>query len=222
MLLSVLPGLAPEPTLEHVHEYEALTAVQLDELVAAGVTTAIVPFGSLEHQGDHLPLGADALLADAVGREVAKRLAALLLPAVRIGDASQHAALPGTLTLRPETLSDVAIELGESLARAGVRLIAFVSTHGGNGAALSAATRRLNATLEGAVACAPRGDVGSRPGKHSGAWLTSVMLHLRPDLVGSQAVREGASAALGAEHVERFVASIVDEVSRFSVERRGA
>jgi creatinine amidohydrolase len=204
-----------------VHEFEALTASQLEALVRGGATTAIVPFGSIEHQGDHLPLGADALLADAVGRDVALRLGALLLPTVRVGDASQHASLMGTLTLRATTLSELAFQVGESLARAGVRVIALVSTHGGNGPALKAAAERLNETLGSARACAPRGDVGPDPGKHAGDWLTSAMLELHPELVRSQAAVGEATAARGAEHIERFVASIVAEVGRVTLESRG-
>jgi creatinine amidohydrolase len=194
-----------------VHEFEALTASQLEALVRDGATTAIVPFGSIEHQGDHLPLGADALLADAVGREVATRLGALLLPTVRVGDASQHGAFFGTLTLQAGTLTKLAYELGDSLARAGVRVIALVSTHGGNAVALAAAAERLNDTRPDLRVCAPRGDVGPDPGKHAGAWLTSVMLRLHPELV-RQADPEGAAAERGAEHFERFVASIAVEV----------
>jgi creatinine amidohydrolase len=200
-----------------VREFEALTASQLEALVRDGAITAIVPFGSIEHQGDHLPLGADALLADAVGREVARRLGALLLPTVRVGDASQHEAFFGTLTLQAGTLAELAYELGYSLARAGVRVIALVSTHGGNTVALKAATERLNDTLPDLRACTPRGDVGPDPGKHAGAWLTSVMLRLHPELV-REGGAERATAERGAEQFERFVASIVAEVRRVASE----
>ncbi len=205
-----------------MHELETLTAPELNALIASGVTTAIVPFGSIEHQGDRLPLGADALLADAVGREVARRLGALLVPTTKIGDASQHVANPGTLTLQPETLTDLAAEIGESLAQAGVRVIAFVSAHGGNAAALNAAVDRLNQTLPGATACAPRGDVGPNPGSHAGEWLASVLLVVRPE---STQAAQGAHAERGAENFERFVNSIVGEVravaTRFAREGSG-
>src|SRR4051794_37424175 len=79
---------------------EELTAPALSRLLNAGVSTAVVPFGSIEHHGGHLPLGADAVFADAVGREVARELDAVLAPTVRLGDAEQHARLPGTITLR--------------------------------------------------------------------------------------------------------------------------
>ena len=200
-------------------DLENLSASQLRASIASATTTAIVPFGSIEHQGAHLPLGADALVADAVGREVATRLDALLAPAFRVGCAAEHATLPGTLSLRAETVSDLACAVAYSLARDGLRVIAFVSTHGGNFEPLRAAATRLSETVPECVVCVPRGDVGPSPGAHSGEWLTSVMLALRPDLVHTeQAVAElasevtQASAARGQEHLERFVASVVAQV----------
>jgi creatinine amidohydrolase/Fe(II)-dependent formamide hydrolase-like protein len=196
-----------------VHEIEILTAAQLRDLIGSGLTTAIVPFGSIEHQGELLPLGADALLADAVGREVATRLDAFLLPTVRIGDATQHASRTGTLTLRPETLEAMAYELALSLEPMGLRVIAFVSTHGGNAAALQAASERLNADLADAVACAPRGFVGPDAGEHAGHWLRSVMLRLHPGLVAAKGdAKDDAIESEGAERLERFIASIVTEI----------
>src|SRR3954452_6443866 len=165
-----------------MYDLEELTAPALSRLLGAGVLTAVVPFGSIEHHGAHLALGADAVLADAVGRAVARELDAVLAPTVRVGDAQQHAQLTGTMTLRAHTLSDVAVELTESLIRQGFTLIVLVSTHGGNRGALDSAVARLRAAPSGAVVCAPTGDVGVSPGAHSGEWLTSVMLALRSDL----------------------------------------
>src|SRR3954453_9224450 len=107
---------------------EELTAPALSRLLGAGVSTAVVPFGSIEHHGAHLAVGADSVLADAVGREVARELDAVLVATVRVGDAEQHAQLSGTMTLRADTLADVAVELSESLIRHGFRLIVLVST----------------------------------------------------------------------------------------------
>jgi creatinine amidohydrolase/Fe(II)-dependent formamide hydrolase-like protein len=123
------------------------------------------------------------------------------------------------MTLQATTLTEVAIELAESLAAQGFAAIVLLSTHGGNSAALDAAVARLVASLDGAIVCAPRGDVGPQPGAHSGEWLTSVLLALRPDLVEPQrasselASEVGAAAAQrGTDHIERFVASIVESV----------
>ena len=79
----------------------------------------------------------------------------------------------------------------------------------------------LTTTSGGAVVCAPKGDVGPSPGAHSGEWLTSVMLALRPDLVRLESADSELAVELrmatperGARHVQRFVASIVDDARR--------
>jgi creatinine amidohydrolase len=202
-----------------MHELESLTAPGLRRLLDRGVTTVIVPFGSIEQHGGHLPLGTDALLADIIGREVAVRLGALLAPTLRIGYAEQHMHLTGTLSLRLATLTDLAFDLGASMAKHGFTVIAFVSAHGGNAGPLDAAVERVNTAFVGAVACAPQGDVGPHPGSHSGEWLTSVMLALRPERVQLQAAAgdlagelHAASSERGKIHLERFVAAIVDGV----------
>jgi hypothetical protein len=130
------------------------------------------------HQGAHVPLGADSILADAVGREVAERLPAVLAPTVRVGCAEQHQDLPGTITLRAATLTALAVEQAHGLARQRFQAVVLLSTHGGNRGALDAVVAELDRSLRDAVACAPRSDVGPNPGCHSGAWLTSVMLAL--------------------------------------------
>lgn len=78
-----------------MHELEMLTARELQQLVDAGGLAVVMPFGSLEHHGGHLPLGADAILADAVGTQVAQRLGVVLAPTVRVGDSARHRELFG-------------------------------------------------------------------------------------------------------------------------------
>ncbi len=198
-------------------ELEAVSATALTGLIERGVTTAVVPFGSVEHHGGHLPLGADALVADALSAEVAGRLDAVLAPTVRVGDSSAHMNLPGTISVSAETLTAVAFELSLGLARTGFAVVALVSTHGGNSSALDAAV--LNLSAEGILACAPTGDLGPTPGSYSGEWLTSVMLAVRPELVNLRAASaelrsevDAASAERGRVHAERFVVSCVGAV----------
>ena len=59
---------------------EELSSSELRRVVESGVVTAVVPFGSVEGHGGHLPMGSDALLADVVGEAVADRLGAVLAP----------------------------------------------------------------------------------------------------------------------------------------------
>jgi creatinine amidohydrolase len=125
----------------------------------------------------------------------------------------------GTLSVPADTLCKTASYVACSLIRRGFRVIALVSTHGGNRPALQEAARQVNQRHPDVVACAPIGDVGQAPGPHSGGWLSSVMLAIRPDLVdlasGEAGLRDeadAATAAKGAESLERFASSIVEQV----------
>jgi creatinine amidohydrolase len=197
---------------------EELTSRELRRLIDGGVTSAVVPFGSVEAHGGHLPLGCDALLADIVAAEVALRIDAIVAPTVRVGYAADHVAETGTVTIAHETLTQVAVQIGQSLFSHGFRRLILVSTHGGNQPALQAAVDRLDGSLDGGVACAPQGDLGPNPGKHSGRWLTSVMLAVAPDRVAADnaepdlAEVRAASTTEGAIALERFIASIVAAV----------
>jgi creatinine amidohydrolase len=198
---------------------EDITSSELRRVVESGVETAVIPFGSVEGHGGHLPLGADALLADFVGAAVAERLGAVLAPTVRVGCAEAHMHGSGTLSVPPETLGDVALHIARSLITHGFRVVVLVSTHGGNRQALEDAARQLSEQHPEVLACAPRGDVGPAPGAHSGKWLTSVMLVVRPDLVDVESAdadikdeARTATAERGADMLERFVSAMVATV----------
>jgi creatinine amidohydrolase/Fe(II)-dependent formamide hydrolase-like protein len=197
-------------------ELEQLTTSELEDAIAAGVTTVVLPIGSVAQHGSHLPLGTDAMLGDELGRRVADRLGAVLAPTVRIGCADHHMTFAGTLTLTRDTLRAVAVEIGLSLAKHGFRLIVLLPTQGGNIAATEAAVEDLNDTLEGAVAYSPVTDIGrdvleyaigsasrengvepSQSGAHAGEWETSVMLALRPELVRRDRAEAGYTGDMG-------------------------
>lgn len=198
---------------------EEMASWQVERLMERGTGIVVVPFGSVEYQGRHLPLGADAFVADAVGRAVADRLDAVLAPTFRVGCSDQHMHGAGTLTVPAETLRELATHVAQSLVTHGFGVLALVSTHGGNQASLARAAQQLTQQHRDVVVCAPRGDVGPNPGAHSGSWLTSVMLSLRPDLVDMHAASgeledelRGVTAESGAANLERFVSSVVQRV----------
>lgn len=198
---------------------EEMSSSELRRTVERGSRTVVIPFGSVEHQGSHLPLGSDALLADFVGEEVAGRLDAVLAPTTRVGHAEQHIGRVGTLSVPADTLRETATHVACSLIGHGFRVIALLSTHGGNRSALEESARQLNDRHPAVVACVPRGDVGQDAGSHSGVWLTSVMLVIRPELVDLTSVEAGlrdevdtVAVANGADRLERFVSSIVQQV----------
>lgn len=105
---------------------------------------AVLPIGSLEQHGPHLPLDTDAAVAEALGREVARRLGddAVLCPLVAYGLSEHHLAFAGTITLRPETVLAVLADILESLDHHGIRRVLIVNGHGGNIDVLRLAARQ--------------------------------------------------------------------------------
>jgi len=148
----------------------------------------VVPVGSLEQHGPHLPLDTDTRIAVAVAwRACAKRPGVALAPPLPIGASGEHAAFPGTLSIGSEALAACLIELGRHASLHWPALL-LVNGHGGNATAVEAAARRLR--YEGRACLAwhaalPDGDA------HAGRSETSVMLALDPGLVRLDAAERG-------------------------------
>jgi mycofactocin system creatininase family protein len=148
----------------------------------------VVPTGSLEQHGPHLPLDTDTTIAVAVARRAcAGRAGVALAPAFGIGASGEHADFPGTLSIGTEALTACLVELGRHARRDWAALL-LVNGHGGNAAAIGAAIGRLR--QEGQTAHAwhaglPGGDA------HAGRFETSVMLALDPGAVRLAAAQAG-------------------------------
>lgn len=100
-------------------------------------TIAIVPTGSSEQHGPHLPIGTDFMVSDKLAKEVGRRTEVLVSPTLPVGYAEYHTDFPGTLSLSAETLTDVYKEVCLNLIDYGVTHIVFVNSHGGNMATLN-------------------------------------------------------------------------------------
>ncbi|MEU6200749.1 mycofactocin biosynthesis peptidyl-dipeptidase MftE [Streptomyces sp. NPDC047061] len=145
----------------------------------------LVPIGSTEQHGPHLPLDTDTVVARAVARRAATALdrgpygPPLVAPALEFGASGEHTDFPGTVSIGHEALRAVIVELTRSLSLWAGR-VAFVNGHGGNTATLDAALTQLRAEGHDAVwtGCAPPGGDA-----HAGRTETSLLLHLEPERV---------------------------------------
>ncbi|MFG1462678.1 creatininase family protein [Xanthobacter sp. DSM 24535] len=158
---------------------------------------AILPIAAVEQHGPHLPLGTDAFISrgyiDCILPLLPADLPALFLPIQAVGKSDEHLSFAGTLTLSPETALRAWTELGEAVARAGIRKLVLLNTHGGNVPVMDLVSRTLrvrhkmlavNVSMhrfgypEGLFAPQERAH-----GIHGGDIETSLMLAFRPDLV---------------------------------------
>ncbi|HEU4618595.1 MAG TPA: creatininase family protein [Gammaproteobacteria bacterium] len=167
-------------------------------------TVALLPVAAVEQHGPHLPLATDALINSGLVAAALDRLAGratvLVLPALSIGHSLEHADFPGTLSAGLETLLALWTDVARGVARAGVRKLVVLNTHGGQSALVHLAAVRLRAELELLVVRAnyfafgaPEGLFDERElryGLHGGEVETSLMLHLHPELVRHERARD--------------------------------
>ena len=158
---------------------------------------AVLPLAAVEQHGPHLPLGVDTYIGEAYLARVEKilpdDLPVTFLPVQRIGVSAEHLSYPGTLTFSAATAIAAWTELGESLARAGVRKLVLITSHGGNVAAMEIVARELRTRLGMLAVIVGWHRFGypddvfdgeeKRHGTHAGDVETSLMLAAKPDTV---------------------------------------
>lgn len=158
---------------------------------------AVLPVAAVEQHGPHLPVSTDAaimagMLETAIPL-VPADLDLRILPIQAIGKSNEHIRSPGTLTLPAATLIEAWTELGASVARAGLRKLVIVNSHGGNEEVIGIVARELRVRFDMLAVKTSWGRFGRPPtlysdeeerhGIHGGDLETSLMLHFRPDLV---------------------------------------
>lgn len=163
---------------------------------------ALIPVGSIEGHGPHLPMGVDAIQADEICKRIARRLKKddieiLLLPPVFWGVSIQHMNFPGTITVKSNTLKNLLKDICYSLIKHGFNKILFVAGHGGDEATCKIASQELCEETNAMVESASQMTFGykdldkvlksekpySGAEGHAGEKETSQMLVVVPELV---------------------------------------
>jgi creatinine amidohydrolase len=197
-----------------------LAELRAPELAARLTERSIIvqPVGAVEQHGPHLPYITDTLIAREVAHAAVERvgdeLDAWLLPALSYSKSNEHAWSAGTVWLSAETLLAVLRDVGRSLARLPARRLVFLNGHGGNSALLQVANRELRLAHRLMVFTAhpglPADQGGASPatelgmGIHGGEDETSLVLHLRPDLVDMSLATRNVPEELAANQYVRF------------------
>ena len=164
---------------------------------------AVLPVGAIEQHGPHLPLSVDTEILDGIIAATVPLIPhdcpALFLPTMPIGKSNEHSAWPGTLTCSAQTLRSMWMEIGDSVAAAGVRKLILLNSHGGQIAVMDIVARDLRIKHKMITVAANWFSMGlpaglltpeeDRFGIHAGDMETSVMLALNPDHVQMQHAR---------------------------------
>ncbi|WIV67241.1 creatininase family protein [Natrialbaceae archaeon AArc-T1-2] len=176
---------------------------------------AVVPLGSTEQHGPHLPEGTDYMIARELARAATERTGHLCTPPVTVGVSPHHRQFHGTMWVDAPVFRDYVESLSRNLTYHGIDRIVYVNAHGGNVSHLREVGRRLHSD-EVAFACEwmwnesiPEliEEVFETPGPHGGPKETAMIMHIARELVREDRLEEARSGGITAmEEAEASVA----------------
>jgi creatinine amidohydrolase len=193
----------PERQLERISQ-----PVAAELMKKSGI--AVVVAGSIEQHGSHLPLGTDLFAALSIGERVAERLDTIVVTLGSVGIAHYHGGWAGSLTLKPETMINVFVDICEGLKDAGANRILVVNWHEGNSATMRIAADRAQ-MVHGVQVVVGESHIitnSLHPDEmeftHSGAMETSAVLAYDASLVHLESLAEPSDREAGDEAHELF------------------
>lgn len=176
--------------------------------IKKGHRRAIIPIGSLEQHGSHLPLATDAILAEEIAKGVSVLVDAFVLPCVYYGVSSEHKPL-FNVSVRNETFTAMVGDICESLVENGINKIILLNAHYGNDAVLASIVQMLMARVpKDTLICSLsywlvlNDEIG-----HADESETSLMLAIRPDLVNMKNAKGGSIKIGGLKSDRKLVLS---------------
>jgi len=169
---------------------EEMTAQEMAEALKR-VDTVLIPLGTIEQHGPHLPVGTDILIPIEVAKKVAEKANVLIAPPIYYGNSLSMQDMNGVLTINPTTLSDLLLDLCKSFAKRGFKKIVFINGHCGNGSVLDFTGQR--ARIETGtkiiridwwlIVAEEMSEICEAGVMHADEGETSMMLACRPELV---------------------------------------
>jgi creatinine amidohydrolase len=191
-------------------------------------TLVVIPLGSTEQHGPHLPVSTDALTVTALAKALEKSRGILLAPTQWLGHSPHHLSFGGTLSMDHEPYAHMLVQTAKCFAQMGFVKLLFLNGHGGNHLPVSMALQRLKQDVPDMFACgceywqpasgrllklreSPLGGMG-----HACELETSLCLHLKPELVRRDLIADGGKPAASPYfRSEMFQPQLIGAVSDF-------
>jgi creatinine amidohydrolase len=213
---------------------EEMNWVDIKNAIEEGYRTVVVGVGSTEQHGPHLPTQTDALIADVLSIEIAKKIGnALVARTICVGCSEHHITFPGTISLKKETLKLIIRDYVDSLSRTGFKNVILIPSHGGNFDPVQQAIEELeklypnvriigytdlveflNAIYETA---SNLGITNEDAGAHAGEMETSVILALKKHLVAKERFQRGFLGILGENEIKLILEKGMSAISAIGV-----
>ena len=187
--------------------YEYLSWPDIKSIASDKRSTVIWPFGAVEQHGPHLPLATDSIFVDEIVNEVLKLIPKDMpikkIPTQYIGFSPEHSGFEGTITLPSFLLTSIIVEIGKQISDIGFKRLILLNAHGGQISLLNTAARELRSVasnldvfpvflwsgVKGLKKVLTKSELEN--GLYASLAETSLMMSLKPELVGDERPCEG-------------------------------
>ncbi len=192
------------------YRFDLFSWPEASEAASREGSTLVWPFGAFEQHGPHLPLITDSFFAEKILEQVLERISRdfpiWMLPTQSIGFSPEHLAFPGTISLSANVMLQLVSEIGQHIAAMGFKRLVFFNAHGGQIGLLQAIARQLRVECPSmaVLPCFLWSGVNSlqelipdkevEEGLHAALAETSLMLHMKPELVGNERPVDGINS----------------------------
>ena len=172
------------------YKLEEMSVPEIEEALRE-TDIVLIPIGSIEQHGPHLPIGTDTLIAIEIAKKVGEKAKVVVAPPIFYGNSVQMVDMQGTVTVKPETLSIYLADICRAFAKQGFKKIVFINGHGGNISSIDIIGNNLSKELGVAIiridwwtlAWEEISKILETKLMHACEGETSLMLAIKPDIV---------------------------------------